>query len=69
MVRDGQKTIHFPIGRNIHKGGILDLCIVPAGTLYVAGNQSNPEQTPLCGRIVDACEKFMEGCDYRESSR
>ncbi len=65
MVRDGQKTIHFPIGRNIHKGGILDLCIVPAGTLYVAGNQSNPEQTPLCGRIVNACEKFMEGCDYR----
>lgn len=65
MVRDGQKTIHFPIGRNIHKGGILDLCIVPAGTLYVAGNQSNPEQTPLCGRIVNACEKFMEGCDYK----
>lgn len=65
MVRDGQKTIHFPIGRNIHKGGILDLCIVPAGTLYVAGNQSNLEQTPLCGRIVDACEKFMEGCDYK----
>lgn len=65
MVRDGQKTIHFPIGRNIHKDGILDLCIVPAGTLYVAGNQSNPEQIPLCGRIVDACEKFMEGCDYR----
>lgn len=65
MVRDGQKAIHFPIGRNIHKGGILDLCIVPAGTLYVAGNQSNPEQTPLCGRIVDACEKFMEGCDYK----
>lgn len=65
MVRDGQKTIHFPIGRNIHRGGILDLCIVPAGTLYVAGNQSNPEQTPFCGRIVDACEKFMEGCDYK----
>lgn len=65
MVRDGQKTIHFPIGRNIHKDGILDLCIVPAGTLYVAGNQLNPEQIPLCGRIVDACEKFMEGCDYR----
>lgn len=52
MVRDGQKTIHFPIGRNIHKGGILDLCIVPAGT------DLEPE-------IVDACEKFMEGCDYR----
>ena len=52
MVRDGQKTIHFPIGRNIHKGGILDLCIVPAGTAL------EPE-------IVDACEKFMEGCDYR----
>lgn len=52
MVRDGQKTIHFPIGRNIHKGGILDLCIVPAGT------ELEPE-------IVNACEKFMEGCDYR----
>ena len=52
MVRDGQKSIHFPIGRNIHKGGILDLCIVPAGT------ELEPE-------IVDACEKFMEGCDYR----
>lgn len=52
MVRDGQKIIHFPIGRNIHKGGILDLCIVPAGT----------ELEP---KIVDACEKFMEGCDYR----
>lgn len=52
MVCDGQKTIHFPIGRNIHKGGILDLCIVPAGT------ELEPE-------IVDACEKFMEGCDYR----
>ena len=52
MVRDGQKTIHFPIGRNIHKGGILDLCIVPAGT-------------ELELKIVGACEKFMEGCDYR----
>ena len=52
MVRDGQKTIHFPIGRNIHKGGILDLCIVPAGTA-------------LESEIVDACEKFMEGCDYK----
>jgi len=52
MVRDGQKTIHFPIGRNIHKGGILDLCIVPAGT------ELEPE-------IVDACEKFMEGCEYK----
>lgn len=52
MVRDGQKTIHFPIGRNIHKGGILDLCIVPAGT----------ELEP---KIFDACEKFMEGCDYK----
>ena len=52
MVRDGQKIVHFPIGRNIHKGGILDLCIVPAGT----------ELEP---KIVDACEKFMEGCDYK----
>lgn len=62
MVRDGKNTIHFPIGRNVHKGGILDLCIVPAETLY-AGEEPMP--TELCSRIVNACEHFMEGCDYK----
>lgn len=62
MVRDGKNTIHFPIGRNVHKGGILDLCVVPAETLY-AGEE--PVPTELCSRIVNACEHFMEGCDYK----
>lgn len=62
MVRDGKNTIHFPIGRNVHKGGILDLCVVPAETLY-AGEEPMP--TELCSRIVNACEHFMEGCDYK----
>lgn len=62
MVRDGKNTIHFPIGHNVHKGGILDLCIVPAETLYTG---EKPVPTELCSRIVNACEHFMEGCDYK----
>ena len=62
MVRDGKNTIHFPIGRNVHKGGILDLCIVPAETLYTG---EKPVPTELCSRIVNACEHFMESCDYK----
>lgn len=62
MVRDGKNTIHFPIGRNVHKGGILDLCVVPAETLYTG---EKPMPTELCSRIVNACEHFMEGCDYK----
>ena len=62
MVRDGKNTIHFPIGRNVHKGGILDLCVVPAETLYTG---EEPVPTELCSRIVNACEQFMEGCDYK----
>lgn len=62
MVRDGKSTIHFPIGRNVHKSGILDLCVVPAETLYTG---EEPMPTELCSRIVNACEHFMEGCDYK----
>ena len=29
MIRDKEKIIHFPIGQNIHKDGILDVSIVP----------------------------------------
>lgn len=65
LVRDGKDTVHFPIGRNIHKGGILDLCIVPAGTLYETACGKKPAENQLCSRIVNACEHFMEGCDYR----
>lgn len=30
MVSDGDRVVSFPVGRNIHRDGILDLCIVPA---------------------------------------
>ena len=61
MVRDGEKTIHFPIGRNIHKNGILDLSIVPAAGLY--GPDGKP--SGLCARMVNACVHFMERCGYK----
>ncbi len=65
MVRDGKETVHFPIGRNIHKGGILDLCVVPAETLYRSDAEENIVPSDLGRRIIEACENFMEGCDYR----
>ncbi len=65
MVRDGNETVHFPIGRNIHKGGILDLCVVPAETLYRSDAEENIVPSDLGRRIIEACENFMEGCDYR----
>lgn len=60
MVRDGSETIHFPIGRNIHEGGILDLCAVPAGSLY-----NGMEENGACRKLVAACKGFMEGCGYK----
>ena len=30
LVADGSHVVSFPIGRNIHRDGILDLCFVPA---------------------------------------
>lgn len=54
MVRDGSRTIYFPIGRNIHSGGILDLCVVPAGIGPV-----------LHEKISDSCVRFMESCNYK----
>lgn len=68
MVRDDSRTIHFPIGRNIHKEGILDLCIVPSPDLYAesgegAGYKAVP--TELCDRIVSACGHFMSSCGYK----
>ena len=32
MVADAERVVSFPVGRNIHRDGILDLCIVPAET-------------------------------------
>lgn len=54
MVSDGSRTIHFPVGRNIHRDGILDLSVVPA-----------PVEEELAGRMVAASERFMTSCGYR----
>lgn len=50
MVRSKEQFIHFPISRNIHKDGILDLSIV---------DNSIPEE-----KIVKASEEFMIRNDY-----
>lgn len=60
MVSDGQDIIHFPLARNVHRDGILDLSIVPA-----SGLQRNGEENGTCRRIVSACESFMRSCGYR----
>lgn len=56
MVGDQQTGyIHFPVGRNIHSGGILDLSIVPA-----------PEMNDdLRRRMVEMSEEFMRRNHYR----
>lgn len=33
LVSDGSRVVTFPIGRNVHRDGILDLCFVPAGEM------------------------------------
>ncbi len=54
MVRDSSgRTIHFPVGRNIHRDGILDLCIVPA-----------PMEQAAVDRLVESSRQFMAACGY-----
>ena len=54
MVSDGERGIHFPIGRNVHRDGILDLCIVPAPRMDDA----------VRARLVEQSEAFMRRCGY-----
>lgn len=54
LVSDGQKVVHFPVGRNIHRDGILDLCVVPAAM----------DET-LLAELVAASKQFMTSCGYR----
>lgn len=54
MVCDGERVVSFPIGRNIHRNGILDLSIVPAGV-----------DVALTERIREQSERFMRSCGYR----
>lgn len=60
MVSDGKDIIHFPVSRNIHRDGILDLCIVPA-----SGLQKDGHDNALCRKMISACESFMMSCGYR----
>ena len=55
MVSNGERVIHFPIGRNVHRDGILDLCFVPAEGM----------DDSLRSRMAAAGERFMKSCRYR----
>ncbi|MFI3292197.1 MAG: 5-(carboxyamino)imidazole ribonucleotide synthase [Rikenellaceae bacterium] len=52
-VRSAQKTVIFPVGRNIHRDGILDLCVVPAEL-----------SAELHAKIEERCTNFMSECGY-----
>lgn len=54
MVADDCNVVSFPIGRNVHRDGILDLCFVPA--------DRNPE---VLERMRVQSERFMRECGYR----
>ncbi len=53
MVADRERVVSFPVGRNIHRDGILDLSIVPA-----AASQEVLE------RMKAQSERFMRECGY-----
>ncbi len=52
-VRSAQEMTIFPVGRNIHRDGILDLCVVPAEL-----------STELQTKIEMQCKRFMSECGY-----
>ncbi len=54
LVRGDESTVVFPMGRNIHRSGILDLSVVPAEI-----------SESLTEKIVEQSKRFMEECDYR----
>lgn len=53
-VDDGRQAVSFPIGRNYHRDGILDLCVVPA-----------PLGDELQRRLEAESKRFMRECGYR----
>ena len=54
VVGDGRETVCFPVGRNVHRDGILDLCIVPAEV-----------DSGVLARMKAQSERFMRDCGYR----
>ena len=53
LVADSRQVVSFPVGRNIHKDGILDLCIVPS--------EADPQ---VLARMKAQSERFMRECGY-----
>lgn len=53
MVADRERVVSFPVGRNIHREGILDLCVVPS--------EADPQ---LLERMKAQSERFMRACGY-----
>ncbi len=53
LVRDKNKTIHFPMGLNIHKDSILDLTVVPSNI-----------KSELEDKIIKESISFMEKAGY-----
>lgn len=53
MVADRERVVSFPVGRNIHRDGILDLSIVPAS--------ADPD---VLERMKVQSERFMRECGY-----
>ena len=54
MVADGERVVTFPVGRNVHRDGILDLCFLPAGM-----------EDGVLARLRQVGERFMTQCGYR----
>lgn len=54
MVADGERVVSFPVGRNVHRDGILDLCLVPS--------EADPQ---VLARMKAESERFMRDCGYR----
>ncbi len=54
LVADANRVVSFPVGRNIHRDGILDLCVVPAGA-----------DAALLERMRTQSEQFMRSCGYQ----
>ncbi|WP_300256396.1 5-(carboxyamino)imidazole ribonucleotide synthase [uncultured Alistipes sp.] len=53
MVADKEHVVSFPVGRNIHRDGILDLSIVPAAA-----------DAEVLARMKAQSERFMRSCGY-----
>ena len=53
MVADKEQVVSFPVGRNIHRDGILDLSIIPAAA-----------DAEVLARMKAQSERFMRSCGY-----